>query len=70
MPPPVCTVCGDELPDDRHPGAKTCREWANAAAARLGDVLPDDVYFCLMLTRWLCQLSAAIRDGPDALDEP
>jgi hypothetical protein len=39
--PPVCTVCGDTLPDHDFPGATTCRQWADATAARLGDMLDE-----------------------------
>jgi hypothetical protein len=70
MPPPVCTVCGEDLPDDRHPGATTCREWADAVAARLGDMMSDAAYFYLMLLRRLCQVFAAMRDGRERIDEP
>jgi hypothetical protein len=55
LPPlPVCTVCGDILPSREYPEARTCREWADATAARLGDMLGEETYRDLMLVRGLC----------------
>src|SRR3954463_15726061 len=46
--PVLCQVCGDELPDHDFPGVTTCREWADATAARLGDLLDEDTSRDLM----------------------
>jgi hypothetical protein len=68
--PARCLVCRDPLPDHDFPGATTCREWADAAAARIGDALDEDTYRRLMVMRAMCQLYAALRDGRETIDEP
>jgi hypothetical protein len=68
--PVRCQVCGDTLPDHDFPGATTCREWADAAAGRLGDLLDEATYNDLLLMRLCCQLFAAVRDGREKIGEP
>jgi hypothetical protein len=50
--------------------AATCRQYADALARERGDLLPEELYRSLMPMRLWCQLSAALRDGKERIDEP
>jgi hypothetical protein len=66
--PARCQVCGEVLTDHDVPGARTCAEWADAAAAKLGDLLDEDSYRRLVRLKNWCRLFSG--DPTLGEDEP